>query len=243
MKFIKKHIKLIIFILVCLSIFLIYKANNKNNLNYTVIGDGFSVGIDSYGIIDYGYSDYIKEYLEKNSKLNRYIKSFSYQSLSIESLYDQILANKKIRIKNEDINIRKTLRESNILTISIGLNDLLYHININQKQNIYNMNKILEEIEINFNNLITEIKKYYPKEIYIMGYYNVNPENEYLNQAIKKLNKIYEDNENIIYIPTYELFEKNTIFRSNPNNIYPNRLGYQAIADEFISKISKKLEK
>ena len=243
MKFIKKTKKLIIFILTCLSIFLIYNLNNKNNLNYTVIGDGFSVGIDSYGIIDYGYSDYIKDYLEKTNKLNRYIKSYSYQSLSIETLYEQILANKKIKLATEELNIRKTLRESNILTISIGLNDLLYHLGINNNQNTSAINNALREIEINFNKLIDEIKKYYPKEIYVMGYYNVYPENEYLTQAIKKLNKIYENNENIIYISTYELFENNELFRSNPNNIYPNRSGYQAIANEFLSKMSKKLEK
>ena len=243
MKLIKRHKKLIMLILTIISIFFIYKINNKNNINYTTIGDGFSVGIDSYGIIDYGYSDYIKDYLEKKDKLNRYVKSFSYQSISTETLYEQILSNKKIKLRDEEINIRKALRETNVLTLSIGLNDLLYHINITKEQTSNSINKSLKEIEKNFNILITEIKKYYPKEIYVMGYYNVMPENEQLNQAIKKLNQIYENNENVIYIPTYELFENNPSFCSNPNSIYPNRIGYQAIANEFIVKISKKLEK
>lgn len=243
MKLIKRYKKLIMLILIIISIFYIYKINNKNNINYTTIGDGFSVGIDSYGIIDYGYSDYIKDHLEKNNKLNRYVKSFSYQSISIETLYEQILSNKKIKLAEEEINIRKTLRETNVLTLSIGLNDLLYHINITKEQTSNSINKSLKEIENNFNILIDEIKKYYPKEIYVMGYYNVYPENEYLNQAIKKLNKIYENNEKVIYISTYELFQNNSSFCSNPSSIYPNRIGYQAIANEFIVKISKKLEK
>lgn len=243
MKFIKKHKKLIMLILTIISIFFIYKINNKNNINYTTIGDGFSVGIDSYGVIDYGYSDYIKDYLEKNNKLNRYIKSFSYQNISIETLYEQILSNKKLKLGEEEINIRKTLRETNILTLSIGLNDLLYQFNITKEQTPNSINSALKEIEKNFNNLIDEIKKYYPKEIYVMGYYNVILENEQLNKAIKSLNKIYEKNENVIYVPTYELFKNNPSFCSNPNSIYPNRIGYQAIANEFIVKISKKLEK
>lgn len=243
MKLIKKHKKLIMLILTIISIFFIYKINNKNNINYTTIGDGFSVGIDSYGVIDYGYSDYIKDYLEKNNKLNRYIKSFSYQTISIETLYEQILSNKKLKLGEEEINIRKTLRETNILTLSIGLNDLLYQFNITKEQTPNSINSALKEIEKNFNNLIDEIKKYYPKEIYVMGYYNVILENEQLNKAIKRLNKIYEKNENVIYVPTYKLFKNNPSFCSNPNSIYPNRIGYQAIANEFIVKISKNLEK
>ena len=53
MKFIKKHYKLFISILVCLLVFLIFKENNKNNQNYLSLGYGFALGKDSYGQVDY----------------------------------------------------------------------------------------------------------------------------------------------------------------------------------------------
>ena len=60
----KRILKLVFLTIVILSVFLIYKSTNNKYLNYTSIGDGLSKGIDSYGNIDYGYSDYVKDYLK-----------------------------------------------------------------------------------------------------------------------------------------------------------------------------------
>ncbi len=243
MKFIRKHVKLIIFIIICLLIFIIYTRNNKNNINYVSLGDGFSLGIDSYDIIDYGYSDYIKDYLSSEQLLNKYIKSFSSKEMSIEMLHDCILLNKNVDLATQNINIKESLREARLITITIGLNDLLYQLSINNNLTSSKIDEIVNRIELSFDELIKEIRKYYKYDIYVIGYYNVNPSNETLKEAIKQLNRIYKNNEDVIYIPTYDIFEKNQNYKSNPNNIYPNRDGYQAISQEIISKISKKLEK
>ena len=161
MKFIKKHYKLFISILVCLLVFVIFKENNKNNQNYLSLGDGFALGKDSYGQVDYGYSDYLKDYLQKNEYLNRYIKSFSEETMSIAELKSKIIVNKKINIGNQEINLKQALRESTILTLSIGLNDLIYQISIADNLTDNKLDKIITNIEKNFNSLIIELKKYY----------------------------------------------------------------------------------
>ena len=240
MNFLKKHLKLIIFVLVCLTIFTIYKNNNKNNWNYTALGDSFAIGIDSYGRVDYGYSDYIKDELKNKNKLNKYIKSFAEKDLSIESLNDALLFNKRITLNNKTFNIRETLRESKLVTLSIGLNDLLYKISLTNDKTDYKLNQIIEEINNSFNILIKEIKKYYQYDIYVIGYYNINPKDEYLEKAIKKLNKLYQNNQDIIFISTYDLFENNSNYQSNPNSIYPNQLGYKEVATQVINKIFKR---
>lgn len=242
MKIIKKHLKLLIFIIVCLLVFIIYNKTNNNYINYTSIGDGFSLGKDSYGQIDYGYSDYVKDYLKNNHKLNRYIKSFSKEEMSIEKLYEYILINEKVTLNDKQYNIRETLRESRILTISIGLNDLLYQLSITNNITDRKLDQIISKIELSLDKLLIEIKKYYHYDIYIIGYYDIDPSNELLSKAIKRLNKIYQNKEKVIYISTYELFQKDNDYLSNPSNIYPNRSGYQAISQEIILKISKKLE-
>ncbi len=242
MKFLKKHYKFFIFLLVCLVILLIYKNNNKNNLNYTALGDSFAVGEDSYGRIDYGYSDYLKDELIKQQKLNHYIKSFSQKTMSIELLYENIVTNKEITLKGKKYNLKQVLRESSILTLSIGLNDLIYQLSITNNLTDEKLKQIILEINDSFEKLITEIKKYYPYPIYVVGYYNIDPENELLSQAIQLLNQQYQKNSDVIFISTYDMFETNPQYRSNPDNIHPNRLGYQAIADKILTKIRKKLE-
>ncbi len=239
MKQIKKHYKLLIFLWICLLIFLIYQGNNKNNINYTSLGDSFALGEDSFGRIDYGYSDYVKDYLQKNHQLNRYIKSFSDPTLSIETLNQNIQLNKKIKLKKQVLNLKQTLRETTILTLSIGKNDLIYQLSISRKNDEQTINQIIKRIDNSLNQLIKEIKKYYPNQIYIIGYYHDPTKNQIYNQAIDKLNNCFQNKKDIIYIKTDKLFENNNLYRSNPNSIYPNQLGYQKIAGEIIKKLEK----
>lgn len=242
MKIKKKYQALIIFILICLSIFLIYKNNNKNNVNYTSLGDGFSLGKDSFGRIDYGYSDYVKDYLLENKKLNKYIKSFSDEKMNIEKLYEYILINKKITLKNKEFNLRNVLRETEILTMSIGLNDLIYGIATIQIKSPFEVDNVINEIDINFNTLINEIKKYYKGKIYVIGYYKSPLYNSITNDSIEKLNKIFKENKDVVYIAIDNIINDNNNF-SNPNSYYPNRIGHKIISQKIISKISKSLEK
>lgn len=241
MKFIKKHYKLIITIIVILLIFLIFKLNNKNNQNYTSLGDGYSLGKNSYGQIDYGYSDYFKDYLSTNNYLNRYIKSFSVETMTINSLIDNISINKKIVLNNKEYNLKQTLRESTILTLSIGLNDLIYQMSLSEELTDSTIDKIISNIKKDYKKLIREIKKYYQYDIYIVGYYSVNT-NNYLNKGIRKLNNIYRNDKEVIYIDTYTLFESNKSYRSRSQSIYPNNKGYEAISRQIVLKASKKLE-
>ena len=242
MKFIKKHYKLIITIIVILLIFLIFKLNNKNNQNYISLGDGYALGKNSYGQIDYGYSDYFKDYLSTNNYLNRYIKSFSVETMTINSLIDNISINKKIVLNNKEYNLKQTLRESTILTLSIGLNDLIYQMSLSEELTNSTIDKIISNIEKDYKKLIREIKKYYQYDIYIVGYYSVNT-NNYLNKGIRKLNNIYRNDKDVIYIDTYTLFESNKSYRSRSQSIYPNNKGYEAISRQIVLKTSKKLEK
>lgn len=243
MKFIIKHIKLIILFLTCTLIFFIYQKNDKNNINYISLGDGYAQGINSYGIKDYGYSDYIKDYLIKKEKLNIYSKDYTQKDMSIKMLYTYILTNQKKEKTNQKDNIRYMLREGELLTISVGLNDLLYQLSITDNLTETHIDIIIEDIEQSFKTLIKEIKKYYQYEIYVIGYYNIDSSNIPLTKAIEKLNNVYKKNSDITYISTYELFNNDLELRSNPNSIYPNATGYEKISDIIIKKISKSIEK
>ena len=98
---IKKYYKLIIFLLVVFIIFLIYKDNHNHYFNYTSLGDGFALGINSYGEIDYSYSDFIKDEFLTDKRLKLYTKDFSKKDQSIEHLYESITTNEKITIETQ----------------------------------------------------------------------------------------------------------------------------------------------
>lgn len=236
MKFIKKHIKLLIFIIVIISIYFIYKLNNNNNLTYLSLGDGYAVGENSYKIIDYGYSDYLKDYLEENNQLQFYTKKFSNNKLMITNLYENIIINQKVIVEDKTINIKQSLRNSSIITLSIGINDLIYKLSLEEINiPISKINKIVIDTNKDFNILIKEIKKYYPYKIYVIGYQTVNIPNKNLLIAVKKLNYLYKQNKDIIYIdPNKVLIDKYKYF-SNPNSMYPNKEGYKAISNEIVN--------
>ena len=234
---IKKHYKLIIFFLIIFLIFLIYKTNHNHYFNYTSLGDGYALGINSYGEIDYGYSDFIKDRLQKGKKLKLYIKDFSDKNQSIEHLYESIVTNEKITVNNTEKNIKQVLRESDLLTVTVGLNDLVYHIAITPNINEYEVNEIMNNIENDLEKLIDEIKKYYPKKIYIIGYPEIPIQNMYIREGIKKLNTVCEELEGITYVSTTKIITSKDFL--NPNSIFPSKEAYKKISKEVIKKLAK----
>lgn len=234
---IKKHYKLIILILIIFVVFLIYKTNHNNYFNYTSLGDGYALGINSYGEKDYGYSDFIKDELQKEKKLNVYTKEFAEKDQSINHLYESIVTNEKKQIDKVEKNLKQILRESDLVTLTIGLNDLIYHIAITPNMNEYKLEKIIKSMKEDIKRLITEIKTYYQKEIYIIGYPDIPIENKYIKKGIKKLNKIYQNLDTITYIPSFDIIYENEFL--NPNSIYPSKISYKKMAEKLIQKLNK----
>ena len=240
---ISKKIKLLILIIMCSTTFFIYRHTNYNNITYTVMGDGLSYGIDSYGRKTYSYSDYVKDYLMDKNKLKKYHKLYTKKDMTIEMLHNTLLMNEKKLYEGKKTNIKAMLGETDYLTMSIGINDLLYQLSITTKLSEEKVDNIINEIEKKFNNLIKEIRTIYNRDIYIIGYYDLNINNELYKTAIKKINNVYKKNKDVIYISTYIISDNKDIFLSNHTNYYPNYKGYRLISTKIIDKISKKLEK
>lgn len=228
MKIIKKHLKLIVFIITCILIYIIYSNNsNIKNINYISLGDGYAKGINSYGENSYGYSDYLKDYYDDNNRLNNYY-NYSEDDIKIKDLYNEIIINRQ----HNNESIKQSLREANILTISIGLNDLIYKNSIQTSNFNSGKTKSIQNIIIDLDQLITEIKKYYKKDIYLIGYYNFYPQNSVERKLLDKLNykyKGYSKKNNIIYIDNSNMNNKLDLYIDNPNSYYPNAMGYKKI--------------
>ncbi len=232
----KKRIKLLILILSISSIYLIYEINNKDNITYVSLGDSLSLGENSYGAATYGYSDYFKDYLEKKHLLSNYNKEYTSKTKTINDLYKDILLDELTTKDNKTYNLKRLLRDSEIISISIGLNDLIFEYNLkNHFLTDYEENRIVDNVFNNYKNLLKEIKKYYHYPVYIIGYYENNTKYDSL---IRKLNKKYQNycqKTNDFYIDT-TFISKNKAYFDNPSSYYPNTEAYQQISLKMIKQ-------
>ncbi|MBQ8131038.1 MAG: SGNH/GDSL hydrolase family protein [Bacilli bacterium] len=227
-----------LYCLVFLSVTIIYKNHGQSQIHYLSLGDGYSKGINSYGMIDYGYSDYLKDKLKKENKIQFYTKDFSNKNISIKLLQSNIINNQIIVVNNHKIALKEELQNSNLLTINVGLNDLIYYESLESELNNRKIDQILKEVESDFDSFIKEIRKYYKKEIYVVGYPN-NIEDYYLSLSIQKYNNYLRNQKEVIYITPLS----NPKYFQNPKSNYPTKEGYEEIANKIYKKYTKNLEK
>ena len=227
----KKLLKLLLLIVVCSSVFYIYQNTKNSKYNIVNIGDELSISINSYGIKDYSPVSYYKnELLKTHKKVNINNKYSEYENSILIMLE---------KIKNDNY-LKKILSSSNQVIITLGYNDLIYKLNVSDELNSSKFYKIINEIELNYNNFIKEIRKYTQKEITVILYPDTYKEDYYLKKGIVYLNQLLKNNKEITYIDTYDLLNDRKKYFSNPYSYYPNRYGYIEISREIIRKTLEK---
>ena len=181
------------------------------------------------------------DYLEKQNLLESFSKEYTQSGYETLDVIQDISMNTQLK---------KDLRESDLVTVSIGANDFLNRIDKNglTLEAIRNMNHIAEEIFPNVDTCIKEIRKYAKEDLIIVGYYNPIP--FLFNTSQKELDELfaYIDDEykkiaekyNAQYISNYELFKENRDFLPNPMDIHPNTKGYEAIASKIFERYLNK---
>lgn len=220
-----RPIKLLILILLSLSVYFIYQLTKESNIQILSLGDGLSKGINSYTIVESSHLNYYEEYLKSKKIQVKVISEYSKEDLTIHELLELV--------KNNNY-LKRDLMESHLLFITVGYNDLLYKLSLEDNISIPKLNKIIDEINIEYKELLKEIKKYYKNEIIIVGYPRTNKDDYYLNLGIRKLNRLLNTN---TFIDTYNLLNNRNKYFSNPNSYYPNRLGYKKIYEEIKEEI------
>lgn len=239
-----KFKKIIFYTFIIISIFLIYNISYTGKINYIALGDSLAAGQYPYGNYDYGYTDYINDYFKENESMGLYVKEFAKSGYKIENIIADIDNNKKIVKNGTSINIKSALRESDLVTLSIGANDLKEGITINNLdkkiENTEALKNKVDNICSDLERLIKLIKKYAKRDIIIIGYYNPFPylttyKNEidiivkYSNERIKKISK----SNGCRYIDIFDVFDRNTEYLPNPFDIHPNNYGYKAIFERI----------
>ena len=232
--------KIIIPILVFFLTFIIYKTNDKNLVDYMSIGDSISLGINSYGNHSFGYNDYLKSYLENNNLLHKYNPYYSKSDYRIEELTNDINNNKTILYDDKTYNIKKELREADLVTVAIGMDNLIEILNKDYKE-FKDIKEELDDMCYEMDNLIKIITSLSKTKVILIGYYN--PYNEYnklndqifayINDKYKSISLKYS----ITYLDIYEEIKKDKNYLPNKNDYHLTSKGYLKIANKVINSI------
>ena len=189
--------KIIYFLLTFFGIYIIYSNFNNNLVNYVSFNDTLNC---------YNYNEIIKNYL--NDHLLNYNNLFI--NKDINSLIKDIKNNKTIRFNDRDYYIKKDLRESDVLVIFIGEEELSKNYSkFDMNKNYYYFNKMYNDIEL----LINEINQYAKGKIMFLGYYNPtnyydSKTDEFFFDIDNRLSNLMIKN-NINYIKLYEIVKGN----------------------------------
>jgi len=189
--------KLTILLITFFGIYLIYNVYKVNKINYVSLND-----------LVINYDKYVYKHLLDKKIINNYNNSFN--SFSILDLYNTIKNNRTIKENNEILYLKKVLRESDVLVISVGMMELINNFNkYNMTINYDYFSKMYSSIK----GVIKEIKKYAYGKIIFLGYYN--PTNYYdanidsfFYEINIKLERLLLEN-NIIYIDLYTMIKEN----------------------------------
>ena len=238
--------KILLLGIVILIVFLIYLCNLDKKVYYLNLGDSLATGEGAYGKKIKGYSDYVKDYLKQKDLLELYVNDYATNGYRTTDLINIIQDNKKIKNYKKEITIQNSLIKADLVTLSIGANDILNKISTQNNLDYNIIYNYIDDLSKDLDKLLKLIRQYCKEDIIMIGYYNPYPylNNQKVNDIFNYLNKKYKEtcnNYNVTYIELDNLFKENPNFLPNENNIHPSEEGYKAISGEIIGAINKKL--
>lgn len=215
----KKIIYLLFLFLFIFMCYLIYELTDNDNLTCLVIGDSIADNI----------------YLRENRKINNYNNQFINKDHRMIDLLHIIKYNEEINYQNKTISIHQLLKQSDIVIISIGMNDIYAKLEDDPK----NMYTYLNEMVNNMELILDEISRYKNTKIIVLGYYNIfDKKNDlfiYINYKIKRITEKHD----YIYIDTNKNLNNNQKYLLKNNQFYLNDHGYQEINELIVEKLEK----
>lgn len=202
--------KIILVISVLALVFMIYYVNLDDKVYFLSIGDYLTVGNS-----DANYQQVVEEYLKKQDLLEKnvnYSKSGDYR---IIDLINDIEDNTSFNYQGEEYTLNNALIKADVITISIGMNDLLYNNLVND-----DMYEYVDEVMEDMDELFELIREYSKEKIVVFNYYNLNNDKlvEYTNKRLETLANKYDIQ--VIDISDIKDYLYNSIYPSD--NYYDN---------------------
>ncbi len=226
----KKSHKLFLIILSSIFVtYFIYFHNRDVKIGLVGLGDGIASGETDYNIDGISYNDYMQEYFSKKNLLKFYNSDFAYKNYRLHDLIDDI--NNNVHGAQSDLEIKQIIYKADILTLSIGEEELV-------KKSITNdLNKeVITQFLKEYDSLLMLLKDLTDGKIIIVSFY----ENSYLdksnviilNAELANLAKKYD----CIFINISDLMLNRDYFVSN-KSIYFNYKGHENIMKMIVHSV------
>ncbi|WP_261131747.1 S-layer homology domain-containing protein [Bacillus sp. Marseille-Q3570] len=248
-----KQLTIAIFIILLFSPQIPISAEENNALNYVSLGDSVAFGIDHQNEPTpiMGYFGLLAAQLKQINLLGDLPNNFAKPGYKTDDVLKDIQDNVPLK-EGSNILIQPSIQNADIITISVGANDVLSYVEIDKSTGTVSFKEeeiaeALVGVGQNLGTIIAQIRTMNPEaSIYVMGYYNAfphlpNTEQEKVKAALNQLNAVIHEvaaATHSTYVSTAESFEADpTKFVPNPANIHPNMDGYYAIANDFWSRM------
>lgn len=248
----KRRYKLLIgFLITGLILIIIFFVTKDRKIYYLSLGDFLAKGQVSSNIVSDSYGDYVSYYLYDKDKLEFYTKKYSNSEYRSIDILNDVKNNKKIKVDGKEITLKNALIKADIVTVSVGANDLFYKLssleNIEDKD-INEFYSYVDEIILDIDTLLSELRKACKEQIMVIGFYNpfsnyssnltntVEPIIEYANSKLENVTLKYK----MTFVDIHDSFLANDKYLSDEFSIYPTKDGYYAISKAIIAHIDEK---
>jgi len=224
--------------------------------DYVALGDSIAHGMNEVGVIGLGYTDFVAQTLQEEGFITSYNKGFAMSGYTTKNVLADIQNDVAKTVTGfgyptEQVKLKTSIKEAEIITLTVGANDLLPILKESQTTGVdaVAIVKATKEAVTNIATILTEIKKLNPQaEIYVMGYYNSFPyysenlQNQFkiLLATMNTTIKTTAEKAGAIFVPTYDVVAKDVPnYLPNPENIHLSEAGYFALANEAFLPIIK----
>ncbi|MDD3392288.1 MAG: GDSL-type esterase/lipase family protein [Bacilli bacterium] len=235
---------LLVATIIMLFVFLIYLTTLDKKIYYVSIGDDLALGTTPYGNTDYGYSDYVKDYLKSKNILETYVTEFSNANYRVTDFIKDIEANVKVEVNDKKQTIKNALIKADLITLSVGYNDLLYKVAINDIDKI-TLFEYVDGVMDDIDTFLSYVKEYCKEDVLVIGYYVpviykentlINDYFTYANQKLTTLSNKY----GMTFIDISDIGKDENLF-SNPSSYYISKAGYELISKKILEEVNTKI--
>lgn len=236
--------KILTMLIIALAVFLIYLGLRDTDIYYLSLGDSVAYGVTPYGGKDYGYGEYVRDYLKEKGRLEVYVDGLVNPNKRAIDIIKDIKENTEIEVNGKKKTFQNALIKADFVTLSLGMNDFIKELDIGPDFGMQDLYNRFEQAYVDMEELFKLMREYCKEEILLIGYYDpLNSENlqeyfTYINQKMKSLASSYK----IDFIDTYTLLKDGKYFE-NKESFYPNKDGYQAIGKEIVNVLEDKVLK
>ncbi len=209
----KKIILILFLFLLCISCYFIYHITKQDKIYITSIGDELAT---------YKYLN--------NSKIKTYNTTFTDNDLKTNDLLNILKSN-----HDTTPNIHQALKRSDILIISIGINDIYYKLNDDPREIYTYLNSIINTYE----EILKITNNYHYQKVYVLGYYSINNDkNDIFNYINYKLLKL-TNNYHYTYLDLAKIISNNPKYLKKIDNYHLNTSGFKQISILIVENLKK----